>query len=219
MRGDKIKFNCCYCGVEFLRSKTLAYQALYKGSKSFCSLVCKRQFFANQRIKFNCHICNKEVYRIKSQFKKSKVDKYFCSKKCAGIFKSQHKTTGYTRSKLELYIEQQLTFIYPDLLILYNDTNAINAELDIYIPSLNLAFELNGIFHYEPIFGKDKLNKTINNDGRKMQACLEKNIELCVIDTTSQKYFKITSAQKFIDIITNIINKKLFLDKQNTCPT
>ena len=97
---------------------------------------------------------------------------------------------------------------YPNLHIDYNKTNAINAELDIYIPSLNLAFELNGIFHYEPIFGDKKLQQTKTNDQRKFQACLEKGIELCIIDTHNAKYFKKERDQKFLDIITNIIDKK-----------
>jgi len=72
-----------------------------------------------------------------------------------------------------------------------------------------LAFELNGIFHYEPIYGQNKLNQIQNNDNRKFQACLENNIELCIIDTSSQTYFKPKTAQKFLDIITNLINNKI----------
>jgi len=49
--------------------------------------------------------------------------------------------------------------LYPDLVIHFNKKDAINSELDIYIPSLKLAFELNGIFHYEPIFGKENFLK------------------------------------------------------------
>ena len=76
-------------------------------------------------------------------------------------------------------------------------------------PSLKLAFELNGIFHYEPIYGDKKLNSTQNNDKRKFQACLEKQIELCVIDTSQLKYFKKSNAQKYLDIVVFLINKKL----------
>jgi len=72
--------------------------------------------------------------------------------------------------------------------------------------------ELNGIFHYEPIYGQDKLDKIKNNDHRKFQACLEHNIELCIIDTSQQKKFNPQSSKVFLDIITRIINlKNVFL--------
>lgn len=93
-------------------------------------------------------------------------------------------------------------------MILFNDKTTINSELDIYIPSLKLAFELNGIFHYEPIYGKDKLSKIENNDSRKIQACNERNIEICIIDISSLKNFKPHKANSFLNIITNIISKK-----------
>jgi hypothetical protein len=103
-------------------------------------------------------------------------------------------------------LEAQLTTLYPTLDILYSDKTTINSELDIYIPSLRLAFELNGIFHYEPIYGEDKLTQITNNDNRKFQACLEQAIQLCIIDTSGQKYFKESTSQKYLDIITTIIN-------------
>lgn len=103
-------------------------------------------------------------------------------------------------------MQEQLSLQYPNLEIHYNRKDAINSELDIYIPSLKLAFELNGIFHYEPIYGPEKLSKIQNNDNRKFQACLEKGIELVIIDTSGLKYFKPLKAQSFYQIIINIIN-------------
>ncbi|MGA9377881.1 MAG: hypothetical protein WBV73_03685, partial [Phormidium sp.] len=82
-------------------------------------------------------------------------------------------------------------------------------ELDIYIPSLNLAFELNGIFHYEPIYGLEKLESIQNNDNRKLQTCLEKEIELVFINCSDQQKFKKTTSQKYLDIITSLINSKV----------
>jgi hypothetical protein len=99
--------------------------------------------------------------------------------------------------------------LYPNLEFHFNRKDAINSELDIYIPTLKLAFELNGIFHYEPIYGSEKLDQIKNNDSRKYQACIEKNIELCIIDSSGLKYFKPEKCQKYLDIITNIINTKL----------
>ena len=74
---------------------------------------------------------------------------------------------------------------------------------------MKLAFEINGIYHYEPIHGQEKLSRVQNNDSRKFQACLEKDIELCIIDSSSLKYFKPQNAQKYLDIITSIIKLRI----------
>jgi len=133
----------------------------------------------------------------------------FCSKSCSGKWNNAHKKHGTRRSKLEIWLEKQLPSLYPHFEFHFNRRDAINSELDIYIPDLCLAFELNGIFHYEPIFGPEKLASTQNNDERKFQACVEAGIELCIVDVSSQKYFKPKSSQKFLSIITSVINKKI----------
>lgn len=74
---------------------------------------------------------------------------------------------------------------------------------------MKLAFELNGIFHYEPIYGDKKLNQIQNNDTRKFQACLEKGIEMCIIDVSSLSYFKTTNAKKYLDIVCGLIDMKI----------
>ena len=93
--------------------------------------------------------------------------------------------------------------------ICFNQTDTIDSELDIYIPSLKLAFELNGIFHYEPIYGEEKFGRVKLNDECKFQKCLGKGIELCIIDTTTQKYFKEKSSVKFLEIIESVLKKKV----------
>jgi len=108
-----------------------------------------------------------------------------------------------------VWLEQQLTTLYPSLEFHFNRKDAINAELDIYVPSFKLAFELNGIFHYEPIFGTDKLTQIQNNDHRKYQACIERNIELCLIDVSSFTYFKPDGAKKYLNIISELLNSKI----------
>jgi hypothetical protein len=118
-------------------------------------------------------------------------------------------------SKLEIWLSQELPKIFTNLKFEFNNKQAINSELDIYIPELKLAFELNGIFHYEPIFGKDKLEKTQNNDNRKFQACLEKEIELVIMDVSSMNYFKPIKGQKYLDIIIQIITQKMAVYRGN----
>lgn len=158
----------------------------------------------NIPIQKTCKLCSK-IINVENRDNKIRN---FCSHSCSATYNNTHKTHGTKRSKLEIWLEEQLTTLYSNLEIHFNRKDAINSELDIYIPSLSLAFELNGIFHYEPIYGKEKLEKIQNNDGRKFQACLENNIELCIIDTSSQIKFAEKSSIKFLDIIIKIINIK-----------
>jgi hypothetical protein len=131
------------------------------------------------------------------------------SRSCAGTYNNAHKTHGYNRSKLELWLEKQLPILYPKIKFIFNERLTLGAELDIYIPELKLAFELNGIFHYEPIFGSNKLNEIQNRDQLKFKLCLENKIGLCVIDTSTQKYFKEESSRKYLKIITDIIDSEI----------
>jgi hypothetical protein len=78
---------------------------------------------------------------------------------------------------------------------------------------LKLAFEVNGIYHYEPIHGMAKLGKVQQNDGRKFITCHESGIELCIIDASQLKYFKHKNALPYLEIFTAIINKRIRGDR------
>ena len=179
-------------------------------SRKFCNNHCSAIYTNSHRKKKpkkKCKNCGKEI--TKTINKRNKTGNYFCNSSCAATYNNTHKTKGVRRSKLELWIESKLSELYPNLEILYCDKTTINSELDIYIPSLKLAIELNGIYHYEPIHRIDKLNRIQNNDANKFQLCLQHGISMCIIDTSSQKYFKESSSIKFLNIITEIINKNL----------
>lgn len=197
----QIQFVCEKCGNTYLRLVRDTRTAI-RNKKFRC--VCKPCSIQKTGTTKNCKVCNKAFYVAKC-----KQAAQFCSKSCSATYNNTHKSHGTRRSKLEKWIEFQLTAQYPNVEFVFNKKDAINSELDIYIPSLKLAFELNGIFHYEPIFSKEQLQKSQNNDKRKMQACLEENIELCVIDISAQKYFKPETSCKYLQIIQNIIEYKL----------
>lgn len=204
---------CLNCGKEFGIEKR-EIKRIRKENRNHgntCSRKCRRIYELKSNnihpIELTCKNCNTCFTRTASQMTKSK--NYFCSQSCSATYNNTHKTFGNRRSKLEFHIEQKLTELYPELDIYYNNKETIGSELDIYVPSLSLAFELNGIFHYEPIFGQDKLEKIQNNDINKYQACLENKIDLCIIDTSSQKYVKPSTSQKYIDIVVNILNSRL----------
>ena len=199
---DKLPCECYICKQPFYKvkydiQKNLNSNSLHK--IKFCSPQCT---ITKQEVK--CIQCNNFFLKKLSQIKQ--YPNHFCSKSCAASYNNTHKNIGTRRSKLETYLEQKLTSLYPNLAINFNKKDAINSELDIYIPSLKLAFELNGIYHYEPIHGLNKLSQIQNNDNRKFQACAEQDISLCIIDTSKQKYFKESTSQEFLSIITDIIN-------------
>jgi hypothetical protein len=211
-RLETTEMVCHNCNGKFEYPKKKAASRLtrYKfyGTKIFCSDVCRRAHnnWGSPAI-VTCDHCGTDVKKFHSELLRNEF--HFCNWSCAASYKNAHKTTGTLRSKLELWLEGQLSILYPNLNIMYCDRTTINSELDIYIPSLKIAFELNGIFHYEPIFGVDKLEKTQNNDKRKFQACLENGIELCIIDTSSDTYFKPIKCEKYLNIIVNIVDSKL----------
>ena len=205
---DKLPLQCIVCGKTFYcKKKHITREIKYNlNTCRFCSISCHYED-KRKGVKSTCSFCGKEIYVPQRGLKKSKTGNSFCSKSCAAKYNNTHKTKGTRISKLEIYIQKQLLDIYPSLTFLFNDKTAINSELDIYIPSLKLAFELNGIFHYEPVFGENKLQKIQENDENKFQKCINNNISLCVIDTSSQKYFKEHSSQKFLNIIIEVIEK------------
>ena len=208
---ELIPLECLYCGKTHYRTKNIILRIL-KGKTvgpkkgCYCSNECKNKSKSTSQ-KVSCKQCNIEFIKSLSQIKLSKND--FCCKSCAATYNNTHKTFGTRRSKLEVWLELKLNQLYPNLEIQYNKKEIIKSELDIYIPSLKLAIELNGIFHYNPIYGNEKLNKIQLNDNLKQNACLNSKIELVTIDVSKLSYFKESNAMPYLDIITNIISSKL----------
>lgn len=199
-----IPHTCIWCKNIFNRHKR--YEKHLKRLNSYCSIKCRNEhdsFIGTTEV--ICKQCNKTFRKHNSKIKHKNN---FCTQSCAARYNNTHKTHGTRRSKLEKWLEEKLKEKYSNLDIHFNRKDAINSELDIYIPSLKLAFELNGIYHYEPIHGPEKLASIKNNDQRKFQACLEQSIELCIIDTSSFTYFKENKANKFLNIIIEIISKR-----------
>lgn len=207
--NTEITLKCAHCQSLFVRWWKFVKSAIkLNRAMNYCSNTCASAHRKSGKSLF-CSQCNKIVYCVPSHHRKNKSNRVFCSQSCAATYNNTHKTHGHRRSKSEVFLENQLIKLYPNLEIHFNRKDAINSELDIYIPSLKLAFELNGIFHYEPIYGQEKLNRIQNNDSRRFQACLEKGIELCILDTSGISYFKEERMKPFLDIVCRIINQKL----------
>jgi hypothetical protein len=212
LKNKEIIFECEICGIDFKSTKKYVRRALgitnhpRKPSLKYCSRVCMgRGKMTGDYV--NCFVCKKEVYRNRKELKNDS-GKFFCSYSCSGIDWNKSKNFGFNRSKIEIWIEKELISKY-DFEIIFNDRNIVcgKYELDIYIPSLKLAFELNGIFHYESIFGEEKLKITKKKDLLKIDECLKKNISLIVIDITDSKKFNKDKDKKYLDYIIQEIEK------------
>ena len=55
----------------------------------------------------------------------------------------------------------------------------------------------------------DKLTQTQQNDMSKSKKCHDNHIDLCIIDTSHQKYFKESTSQQYINIIVKIIKERM----------
>ena len=177
------------------------------GWKNTCKIAFGYTPFDNYgTTQLQCKNCNKKIIRNNGQIKKNKSGNFFCSHSCAAFYSNSHKTKGTNVSKIQKYFHKKLYELYPCLEFYFNKISAINAELDIYIPKLKLAFQINGIFHYQPIYGQEKLNKMKTNDLKKIQLCKQNNIQLITIDISKLKKFKHKQADQYFQIIKNKIN-------------
>lgn len=111
-------------------------------------------------------------------------------------------------SKLEKWLQPRLKEAYPNLLMEFNE-KTIGSELDIYIPGMKLAFEVNGRFHYEPVFSEAHLKAIKANDAAKHEQCRRNNIELVTIDARELKYLTHKKGRRYLNQITEKIDKNL----------
>lgn len=214
---QELPLKCKHCTKVFFRQKRLIKIALspnQNASIDFCSKECQTSSQIT-KLQVICSNCSKTFNKHQNQINKS--PKHFCSRSCSATYNNKNKTIGTRRSKLEIWLESQLQLLYPDIEFHFNKKDAIGSELDIYIPALSLAFELNGIFHYEPIYGTRKLGQIQVNDQNKYKACLDHQIDLCIVDTSALINFKIEKAQIYLEIINNII-KERFVDPMGLEP-
>jgi len=212
-----LTLGCEECHGEFTKKKMYVKHQLKVANPKkmrFCSQSCRAQYDrihnpspSTKKIVVSCKHCGIEV--IKNSCQVARTKNSFCSPSCATTYYNENRTYGYNVSKLEVYIKNKLNSLYPTLDIDYNCRMIFGLELDIFIPTLNFAVEINGPGHYIPIYGQDKLDKTMVKDDFKLKVAYAIGLELLVIDTTEQASFKALTSGKFVDMIVNEIDRRL----------
>ena len=209
-----INRQCKNCNTTFVVRKANLDHDGYNNRGLFCSTKCRGEFKTKTMVvSLVCVTCGKEFTRKLSHIAgsstgKNKSDRNFCSQSCSATYNNTHKTYGNRRSKLEAYLESQFRSEFPSLELICNGKEAIGSELDFYFPQIRLAIEINGIFHYEPIYGSDKLERTKANDQQKYANCLAAGIELCIVSCT-EKHVTSNVKERYWTIVKNLVSPLL----------
>lgn len=89
------------------------------------------------------------------------------------------------RKLIENHYQKEFNKSHPEWLISSYTNRTL--ELDMYNKELRLAFEYNGIQHYEPIYGQKRFNVSKRNDEEKNKLCIENNVRLISIKYLTTK--------------------------------
>jgi len=120
----------------------------------------------NEKAQWKCYICSHKWEALISNRSRG-----FGCPKCSGAISKQEKT-------LLKFIR---TMLPGKVLVVENDKKIINPkEIDIFIPSLNIGFEYNGLYwHDKESYLNDLKNNTqFSNERVKEILCAEKNVKL-----------------------------------------
>jgi len=163
----------------------------YFGTWTDALLTAELPLYRYPKVSVSCTNCGK-IYK-KGHYETQRYKNNFCKQSCCATYNNKHRTTGFRISKLELFLQEHLVkgvrSLHSSLDFSFNNRHVCDGyELDIYIPSLQLGFEINGIFHYKPIFGQDKLDNIVRKDIIKNKLCKNKDITLITIKDTSTKF-------------------------------
>lgn len=210
IKGDtQVALDCYICKKIFNITYHELSTRVRKGrTVPVCSRECHIKHKAETTVLYvSCNNCGIQIKRWLNETKRSTSKKYYCSHSCRAKYNNSHKTTGTRRSKLETYLEDALTRLRPNIYLEFNKTNAISMELDIYCPDKNIAFEINGIYHYDPIHGIEKLKKIQELDNEKVNKCNLAGIKLHQIDTRDQKRFTEESSRQYLENILSVLDQ------------
>lgn len=158
----------------------------YKNHGKVVDISLCRSCKKGGRVSVSCALCQKKFDKDKNQVAKTKNN--FCGKSCSAKYNNAHRKTGIRRSKAESYLEQLLITAGHTVKCNRRDLIPSGLEVDLYLPELNIAIELNGPVHYQPIYGQEKFNSIVSNDAKKAAELRDAGIHLYIIDVSQSRF-------------------------------
>lgn len=107
----------------------------------------------------------------------------------------------WTRCLVEHHFGKEFINVRPNWLI--NPETNKNLEIDLFNDELGLAIEYHGPQHYKAIYGEERLQKSLRNDGARRVLCEKNNVRLIEIKHPEQKKTK----KDFLDYIVVELSK------------
>tara|TARA_R100001198_G_C5193051_1_gene184982 strand:- start:555 stop:1067 length:513 start_codon:yes stop_codon:yes gene_type:complete len=108
-------------------------------------------------------------------------------------------------SKIEKFIYEGLTKLGYD--VIFHKRGLIanqNLEVDLFIPSINTAIEIDGPAHFLPIWGEESLNRHIRADAQKAGLLMNRGFVILrvknIIRNLSQKNMRETLAAIIVEL-------------------
>lgn len=202
-----LTFTCPICSVTFQKVRPLYERHVLKHGHDYqpkCSRACVG--LSNTRSQeVTCKHCGKTFTKLAAQVRRT--PQHFCSRSCAASYNNCHKQHGTRRSTLEQFVQEQLQEHFPGLPFDCNSKAVIGSELDFYFPTLHLAIELNGIYHYKPIHGLSKFEQIVGADKQKADRCRSLGINLHVVDALGYSRANLQQKNYYWDMIKLLLNE------------
>ena len=108
-------------------------------------------------------------------------------------------------SKIEKFIYEGLTRLGYD--VIFHKRGLIanqNLEVDLFVPSINTAIEIDGPAHFLPIWGEESLNRHIRSDAQKAGLLMNRGFVILrvknIIRNLSQKNMRETLAAIIVEL-------------------
>ena len=197
----KVQCVCPTCKLTFLKK---SYNIRVESKDTFCSKKCARSYRKGKMCP--CANCQKKIYVAPHNTKR--YSNHFCSRSCGASYYNNFQKIHQSRSKLEHFLEEQISDFFPKLRLITNDRDCLDGkEIDLYFPTIKLAIEINGPHHYKPIYGRDKLAITLQNDIFKRILCMSKGVDLVCIPYLD--YLSDKNKARYLSRIFEIIESRL----------